>query len=90
MSNWQNIQTDLLEKQLDIDKIFKLDDSSKEIVMRMFYDLMDSFYGERGMNLPGGMKIDYMRASVIYNTLVDGEYLVTRREKNLNTVLENN
>lgn len=87
MSDWQNIQTDLLERQLDIEKIFKLDDSSKEIVMRMFYDLMDSFYGEKGMNLPGGMKIDYLRASVIYNTLLDNDYLVTRREKNLDNIL---
>lgn len=88
MSDWQEIQTELLKRQLDLEKVFKLDDSSKEIVMKMFHDLMDSFSGERGVNLPGGMKIDYMRATVFYNTLIEGEYLVTRREKNLNTVLE--
>lgn len=39
------------------------------------------------MSLPGGVKIDYIRASVLFNTLVENNYLVTQREKNLNNIL---
>ena len=87
MSNFQDIESGLLDRQLNLEKIFKMGDSDKEIIMSMFNDLVDSFYGERGLNLPGGYKIDYMRASVLYNTLLDNDYLVTRREKNLDNIL---
>lgn len=82
------IQNELATKQLDLDKILKLDKSQQKVILKLFDDLMDSFYGERGMSLPGGMKIDHLRAQVLYKTLIDGGYLVTRREKNLNEVLE--
>lgn len=89
MSNFEHIQDELRTKQLNIDKIFKLGEPDKQIILKMFDDLVDSFYGERGMSLPGGLKIDYLRACVLFNTLSDNEYLITRREKNLDSVLEN-
>lgn len=82
------IQNNLSVRELNLDKILKLDENQQKLVIKLFDDLMDSFYGERGMNLPGGLKIDYLRAEVLYNTLVSGDFLITKREKNLNRVLE--
>ena len=74
------LQDNLLKLQLDIEKVLKLGDVDKGIVMKMFDDLMDSF--------STSMNVDYVRIYVLYNTLVESDYLVTRREKNLNLVLE--
>jgi hypothetical protein len=74
--------------ELDLEKILKLDKSQQKSVLKLFDDLMDCFYGERGVGLPGGYKIDYLRAEVLYRSLVNNNFLVTRREKNLNKVLE--
>lgn len=83
-----DIQNELSEKQLDLNKILKLEKHEQKVILKLFDDLMDCFYGEKGMSLPGGMKVDYLRAEVLYRTLVESDYLVTRREKNLNEVLE--
>lgn len=89
MGNWvTHIQNRLSELELDLEKILKLDKNQQKVVLKLFDDLMDCFYGERGMSLAGGDKIDYLRAEVLYKTLVNNDYLVTKREKNLNKVLE--
>jgi hypothetical protein len=77
----------IVDKQLNLDKIFKLSDSDKTIVLDLFKELFDSFYGEKGMVFAGGMKIDYIRSLVIYNTLIDNDYLITKREASLDKVL---
>lgn len=82
------IQGEIMERQLNLDKIFKLADTDKKIVISLFQDLLDSFYGEKGMTLPGGLKVDHIRASIIYNTLIDNDYLITKRESNLDKVLD--
>jgi hypothetical protein len=84
------IQNNLSERQLDLNKIFKLKESEQLIIIKMFDDLMNCFYSDVGMTLPGGMKMDYLKAEVLYTTLSESDYLVTRREKNLDSVLENN
>lgn len=81
------MQDDIMNRQLNLDKIFKLSKKDKKIVLDLFQELLDSFYGEKGMSLPGGMRIDHIRASVAYNTLIDNDYLVTKRESNLDKVL---
>lgn len=86
--NFFELQADIENRYLDLDKILKLPTSyDKEIILELFKELMDSFYGEKGMSLPGGIKIDHIRATVVYNTLVEGGYLVTKREANLERVL---
>lgn len=80
------IQDEVMDRQLNLDKIFKLPEDDKKIVMGLFQELLDSFYGEKGMDI-GGLRVDHIRASVIYNTLIDNDYLVTKREANLNKVL---
>lgn len=85
---WDKIHEEILELELDLDKVLKLEKHQQKIVLRLFDDLMNCFYGERGISIPGGERIDYLRAEVLYKTLVNSEYLVTKREKNLNKVLE--
>ena len=82
------IQNNLSERQLDLNKIFKLKESEQLIIIKMFDDLMNCFHGDVGMSLPGGIKMDYLKAEVLYTTLSESDYLVTRREKNLDSVLE--
>lgn len=81
------IQDDIMNRQLNLDKIFKLSKADKKIVLNLFQELLDSFYGEKGMSIPGGLKIDHIRALVAYNTLVDNDYLITKREANLDKIL---
>ena len=82
------LQAEIESRHLDLDKILKLPSSyDKEIILELFKELMDSFYGEKGMNFPGGIRVDFIRATVVYNTLVEGGYLVTKREANLEKVL---
>jgi len=85
---WDKIHEEILELELDLDKVLNLEKHQQKIVLRLFDDLMNCFYGERGISIPGGERIDYLRAEVLYKTLVNSEYLVTKREKNLNRVLE--
>ena len=85
---WDKIQKEILELELDLEKILKLEKHQQKIVLKLFDDLMGCFYGERGISIPGGERIDYLRAEVLYKTLVNSESLVTKREKNLNKVLE--
>lgn len=85
---WDKIQKEILELELDLEKILKLEKYQQKIVLKLFDDLMGCFYGERGISIPGGERIDYLRAEVLYKTLVNNDYLVTKREKNLNKVLE--
>jgi len=77
----------MMSRELNLEKIFKLSSQDKAIVMSLFNELMDCFYGDKGMNFPGGIKVDFIRANVIYNTLINNDYLVTKRESNLDKVL---
>ena len=87
---WDKIHKEIIESELELDleKILKLEKHQQKIVLKLFDDLMGCFYGERGISIPGGERIDYLRAEVLYKTLVNNDYLVTKREKNLNKVLE--
>lgn len=87
---WDKIHKEIveLELELDLEKVLKLEKHQQKLVLRLFDDLMGCFYGERGISIPGGERIDYLRAEVLYKTLVNNDYLVSKREKNLNKILE--
>jgi hypothetical protein len=88
--SWLDIQDSMVnDLELNLDKILNLTEKNQIVIMKLFDDLMDSFYGERGVSIPGGEKIDYLRASMIYKTLLNNDFLITKRERNLNKVLEN-
>ena len=67
------MRDDLDSRQLDIEKVFKLSDVDKTIVMKMFYDLLDAY----NSNFPNGG----LSGAILYSTLVDNGFLITRREK---------
>lgn len=85
---WDKIHEEVINLELDLEKILKLKKNQQKLVIKLFDDLMDCFYGEKGISLPGGTRIDYLRAEVLYRTLINNEFLVTKRDKNLNRVLE--
>ena len=88
MMEWNEIVGGISKRQLNLDKIFKLNTDDKKIIMDLFNDLLNSVNGTTGILMTGGMKVDYSRACIIYTTLVNEDYLVTRRELNLEKILD--
>lgn len=78
----------LPKMQINLDKLSKLDNDNRKVIIDFFNSLMNSLNGSSGNMIPGGSKYDIIRAYVLYNTLTENEYLITRRESNLNKILE--
>lgn len=68
----KEIYDKLIDKQLDLDKIMSLPTEDKKIIMDLYNQ----------------MHIDIYRFNIIYNTLTEHGYLVTRREKRLNDLID--
>ena len=85
--NITNIYEDILVRQLNISKLLKLPAEKSAIIINLFNDLMTSC-SDGHTSLPGGLKMDIYRMVVLYNTLVDEGWLVTRRERNLEALTE--
>lgn len=71
--------------QLNLDKISKLDNDNRKIIIDLFNDLIDSINGTKGGFL--GSKYDPIRSQILYNTLTENDYLITRREINIEKIL---
>lgn len=82
------IVEEVSKRQLNMEKILSLSDIDKTIILNLFNDLIKSFNSSGFMSLPGGIQIDIIKANVLYNTLIEEGYLVTRREKNLGEILD--
>jgi hypothetical protein len=86
------IYDNLLDKQLNLTKIMALPKEDKKIIIDLYNQMHDAINGEMGtfggFALPGDVKVDVLRFNLIYNTLTEYGYLVTRREKRLDDVLE--
>jgi len=80
------------DKILNLDKIMKLSEPDRKSVLDLFERLTKCFNGNNGvpLGIPGltGVKFDFITAKMIYTTLVEHDYLITRREKRLDDVLE--
>ena len=87
MHKFEDIQKDILSKQLNLDKLLSLPKDQSDIVLKLFNDLMDSFT-KGDFQIPGGIKMDVVRMVILYNTLSDEGWIITRREKNLNKLTE--
>lgn len=68
------------QRYLDLSKINILSTEDKSFIYKAFNDLSKCF-DIAGVSNPIG-------AQLIFNTLVENGYLVTRRETNLNTILD--
>ena len=87
MIKFENIQREILGKQLNLDKLLSLPKDQADIVLKLFNDLMDSFT-KGDFQIPGGIKMDIVRMVILYNTLSDEGWIITRREKNLNAIID--
>lgn len=84
-----DIVEEMFKMQLNLDKIFKLPIEDKRIILDLYDKLINSFVSPGFASFPaGGMQFDMISANVMFNTLTENGYLVTRREKNLDEVLE--
>jgi hypothetical protein len=85
------IYESLKDKHLNLDKIMNLSKDDKKIIMDLYNQLHDAINGESGtfggITLPSNLKVDLIRFNLIYNTLTEYGYLVTRREENLDKIL---
>jgi hypothetical protein len=85
------IMEELMDKHLNLDKIKDLPDIDKKIILDLYNSMHDAINGKGGtpggMSLPGGISMDNLKAQVIYNTLTEYGYLVTRRDSNLDKIL---
>lgn len=83
MNKIENIHEDILKRQLDLERLLKLPKNKSDLILKLFDDLMNSF--KNGQFSPStGQSMDINRLIILYHTLVDDGWLVTRREKNLN------
>ena len=78
------ILNDVMSRHLDLEKVLKLDDSQRSTVISLFSTLME----ELKTDLNRGFQYNDVTISLVYNTLVESGYLVTRRERNLNTLVD--
>lgn len=78
------IINDVLNKHLDLEKVLKLDESQRSIVLSLFNTLMEELKTDSNR----GFQYNYSTMSLVYNNLVESGYLVTRRERNLNTLVD--
>lgn len=80
--------TEISKRHLNLPKIFELDEKDQRIVLQLFDKLNKSFNGNNGQSFPGGIRLDQINGKLIYDTLVEYDFLVTRREENLNKLLD--
>jgi hypothetical protein len=78
--------------QLNLDLIFKLPKDDKKMVMNLFDDLQSSLLRVQGNSNTFGLSYDNQQVTdllieVLFNSLKDNKYLVTRREENLEKIL---
>lgn len=77
----------LNDKHLNLPKIFELDEASQNTIFKLFDKLTKCFNGHNGHQIPGGARIDTINARLIYDTLVEYDYLITKRNSRLNGIL---
>jgi hypothetical protein len=83
----EDVQNELLKREINIDKLFLLESSKRNLIIKLYDDLFNSFYND-GVMMPGGYKMHHLKIYSIFNTLVNNGHLVTRREKNINSIIE--
>lgn len=86
----ENIIEELSKRQLDLDKILKLDEAGQRTILQLYDRLTKCFSGNNGQQFPGGIRVDFTNGSTLYNTLVNNGYLITKRQGTLNDILEKN
>lgn len=87
MTEFEELIGSLQNKQLNLGKIEKLDNHTQNIIVNLFHNMMDSLKSVRTISLSGPNIEDVTKSRIIYNTLIDNDYLISKREKNLNNLI---
>lgn len=73
---------------LNIPKILQLNDSQKSFIMNLITMYFDSFNGNSGHIVSGGIKMDFVSSKILGSTLVRYGYLIDEREAKINDIIE--
>lgn len=78
---------DLMDKILDVEKIFKLPPKDQKIIMDIYNSML--WATDKWSNNLGHVgTYDVVKFDNSYNTLYDWGYLITRRDKNIDEILD--
>lgn len=80
---YDDIIGEIDNSQLDLDRIFKLNDVEKSIVCSLYKELLNEFKTS-GRTLD----INMLKVVSLFNTLRNNNYLITNREKNIDSILQ--
>jgi hypothetical protein len=83
-----DLLSELKERHLNIPKILELPEHSQKTVLSLFDKLTKCFSGNIGLGQFMAGKIDYINGKLIFDSLVENGYLITRREKRLDDILD--
>lgn len=75
-----NILNEISNSQLNLDKLFTLGDQEKSIIHSLYKELLNEF-SDRSLNIA--------KIFSLYNTLKNYDFLITNREKNIDSILQN-
>jgi hypothetical protein len=75
---------DIQSRTLNLEKIFKLDPNKQKIVMDLYQIMLKSLSTQSGKFSSLG---DVYSLTTAYNTLVENDFFITRREKNLDILV---
>jgi hypothetical protein len=80
---------ELNKRHLNIPKILELPDHSQKTVLSLFDKLTKCFSGNNGLHNPAlNSRIDHVNGKLLFDSLVEHGYLITRREKRLDDILD--
>ena len=80
---------ELNKRHLNIPKILELPEHSQKTVLSLFDKLTKCFSGNNGSHNPAlNSKIDHVNGKLLFDSLVEHGYLITRREKRLDDILD--
>lgn len=80
---YDDIIGEINNSQLNLEKLFKLNDVEKNIVYSLYKELLNEFKTS-GRTLD----INMLKIISLFNTLRNNDYLITNREKNIDSVLQ--
>jgi hypothetical protein len=74
---------DIQSRTLNLEKIFKLDPNNQKIVMDLYQIMLNSVSTQSSKF----SSLDVYSLTTAYNTLVENDFFITRREKNLDILV---
>ena len=83
-----NVIEELDNKMLNMEKLISLSSEQQRLIMDLFEKLIQCFSGRNGTMTSNGTCMDLITAKLIYNSLVEYDYLISRRDKRIEDLLD--